>query len=174
MRTLILLIVLPTVMIICSCTGVQVRDTILLPLAREIYEHLVPQIELGLADAVEDGDLSTEGAEALLVLSDQLREALKSGDRSQALAVDWPTLEAWAVRGVQRLVDDGTISPAVATSLYQRIVNFRDLLAELGVRIVWSGVRPIYSTTETIGGDPVFVGFPPKVRPDPRERLGLR
>lgn len=169
-------------LVTAGCTGVQVRDNILMPLASEIYEHIYPQIELGLADAVQDGDLTQEGADLLLGQADALREALRGQDRSQVLAIDWNALEAWAARGVQDMVDDGTISPGVATSLLQRIVNFRDLLSELGVRFAWDGSRPIYSTTELTGGRPTFTGYATKVRLDwtpldrhnaPRRALGL-
>jgi hypothetical protein len=169
-------------LMVAGCTGVQIRDNVLLPLASEIYEHVYPQIELGLADAVQDGDLTQEGADLLLAQADALREALRGQDRTQILAIDWNSLEAWAARGVQDMIDDGTISPGVATSLLQRIVNFRDLLAELGVRFAMGGTRPIYSTTETVGGKPAFVGFMPRVRLDwtpldrhnePRRALGL-
>jgi len=121
-------------LVAAGCTGVQVRDNILMPLASEIFEHVYPEIELGLADAVEDGDLSQEGADLLLAQADALREALRGQDRTAILAFDWNALEGWAARGVQRMIDDGTISPGVATSLLQRLVNLRELLAELGVR----------------------------------------
>lgn len=179
MRRTLLIIALITCL---GCTGVQVRDNILMPLASEIYGHIYPQIKLGLADAVEDGDLTVQGGEALLEQADHLRAVLLAGNRAGTLEVDWSLLEGWAARGVQTMVDDGTISPGVATSLFQRIVNFRDLLTELGVMLSRSNSRSIYSTEKVIGGDPIFLGYAPEIDPDwtlldrhnrPRRALGL-
>ena len=182
MKKIFAIMALITCLTLSACTGVAVRDNILMPLASEIYGHIYPQIELGLADAVEDGDLPAEGAEAVLQQADLLKAVLQAGDRVATLEVDWSQLEPWAARGVQDMIDDGTISPGVATSLFQRIVNFRDLLSELGVMLSRSSTRGIYSTEKVIAGRPVFLGYAPKVDPDwtplerhnrPRRALGL-
>lgn len=171
-----------TLALLSGCTAAEVRDNILIPLAAEVYEHIYIEIERGLADAVEDGDLTPEGAEFLLMEARAFREALRSGDLDRILDVPWNLLEPWATRGVQKLVDDGKISPAVATSLYRRIVNFRDLLKTLGTPVSWNSTRSTYSTEKVVNGDKVFLGFAPKLdvtwtplqrHNEPRRALGV-
>lgn len=178
-RTLLTVFLLS--IMVAGCAGTQFRDQILLPMAAEIYGRLYPQIELGLEDAVTDGELTQEGADFLLSEADKLREILLSGDRSRIAEVDWTALETWATRGVQRLVDDGTISPIVATSLYQRIVNFRDLLLELGIKLclTWptrTASKSFYIGRYYLGELPVadFTRTPLERHNRPRRALGVK
>lgn len=130
-----------TLLALASCAGVRARDDALLPIAKNVYENVRSDISRGIADAVEDGDLDAAGAAAARALADRLGSILDSGDRSRLVGFPWPDLESLAVRGVQDMIDDGEVSEGVATVLLQRIVNFRDVLAELGrrVSIVTSG-----------------------------------
>jgi len=163
MKAKILIFLALACLLAVSCTSTAVKDNILTPLAARVFAHIVPHIELGLADAVEDGDLLQESADLLLAEAYKLRDYLNEGLRDEASSIDWTALEPWASRGVQAMIDDGTISPGVATSLFQRIATFRDLLIELNSLISWNTTRARYSTTETVGGRPVFLGFEPKL-----------
>lgn len=167
---------------VVGCAGTQIRDNVLMPLAEQVFDHIYPQIEMGLIDAVKDGDLTSEAADLLRDEADKLKGILKNGNRSRLSEIDWRGLECWASRGVQTMIDDRTISPGVATSLFQRIVNFRDMLLELTGKVVWNSSRPIYSTDKTVGGGPTFLGYAPKLDINwtalehhnrPRRALGL-
>jgi hypothetical protein len=171
-----------TCLLLVGCTSTAVKDNILMPLAAKVFDNVLPHIELGLKDAVADGDLDQATADYLLAEAKKLSEYLNQGLRDEASTIDWQSLEPWASRGVQALVDDGTISPGVATSLFQRIVNFRDLLIELNSLISWSSTRSRYSETEVVGGKPVFLGYEPELdltwneldrHNRPRRELGL-
>lgn len=126
---LILAIVLP------GCIGIAARDKILMPTGEKIYSRIYNNIDRGLKDGIEDGDLTQAEADNLYSMADALGQAFEDNDRGALLAIDWATLESWALRGIQDLVDDGVISEGVATSLYVRLLNFRDLLSQLGNRI---------------------------------------
>lgn len=150
-------------LLLVGCTSTAIMDNILVPLAARVFDLIYPQIQAGLEDAVADGDLPQEAADYLLGEATKLRDLLHAGARAKVLEIDWLSLEPWAARGVQDMVDRGVISVGVATSLLQRIVNFRDLLTELSGVVHWNGTRKIYSETESINGDPVFLGYAPKV-----------
>ncbi len=131
----LLLAALAGVSLLAACAGVRARDDALLPIARNVYENVRADISRGIADAVKDDDLTAGAAAHLEVLADRLGEILDSGDRSLLRVFPWATLEGYAVRGVRDMIDDGDVSEGVAIVLLQRIVNFREVLAELGNRI---------------------------------------
>ncbi len=132
-----------TLLALAACAGTKARDDALLPIAKNVYQNVRTDIDRGIADAVEDGDL-TEGAAAhVAVLADRLGEILDSGDRSLLASFPWPTLETYAVRGVQDMISDGDVSEGVAIVLLQRIVNFRDVLARLGARVSFTALTSI-------------------------------
>ena len=124
-----------TLLALSACAGVKARDHALLPVAKMVYVNVRADIDRGIADAVEDNDMTASAAASATALADQLGSVLDSGDRSQLAGFPWPALEAMAVRGVQDMIDDGEVSEGVATVLLQRIANFRDVLAELGNRV---------------------------------------
>lgn len=126
---------LASVLLLAACAGVRARDDALLPIAKNVYQNVRTDISRGIADAVEDDDLTAGAAAHVEVLADRLGEILDSGNRSLLASFPWPTLEAYAVRGVQDMIDDGEVSEGVAIVLLQRIVNFREVLAELGNRV---------------------------------------
>ena len=163
MKAKILIFLALACLLAVSCTSTAVKDNILMPLAANVFGHIMPQIELGLADAVADGDLDQATADYLLAEANKLKDYLNEGLRDEASTIDWTALEPWASRGVQAMIDDGTVSPGVATSLLQRIATFRNLLIELNSLISWNTTRPRYSTTETVGGRPVFLGYEPEL-----------
>jgi hypothetical protein len=161
-------------LMLAGCAGITVRDTVLLPVVAQVYENVYPSIILGLEAGMNSGEISPEKAAALMFEADKLRDALRMGAREGIIEIDWVALEPWAKRGVQSLIDNGTISPMIATPLLQRIVNFRQALEQLGIKVTFAKVNtmPIYSTTETIGGRPVYIGeqYPLQMNWTPLER----
>ena len=120
--------------LLAGCAGLDARREILIPVAAEVYAFVYDNVRDGVDSAVADGSLPKVAATAIMAEADALRAALVAGDTEEILAVDWDPLQAWAVKGVQRLVDKGEISPGVAASLVLRIHNFRDLLIQLAAR----------------------------------------
>lgn len=132
MRTTYLILLL---LLLTSCVGIAARDEIMMPLAERIYSKVREHVLIGINDGFEKGDVTEARAKLVMDADEALLAALKAGDRAAATAVDWSLLEPWATRGVKRMIADGVISEGVATSLYQRIVNMRDLLVQLGTRL---------------------------------------
>lgn len=122
-------------LLLSSCTGIAIRDEVMMPLATRIYKKVREHVLIGLNDGLEKGNVTEAQAKLVLDADLELLTALKAGDRAAACAVDWSLLEPWATRGVLQWVTDGVISEGVATSLYQRIVNMRELLVQLGTRL---------------------------------------
>jgi hypothetical protein len=81
-------------------------------------------LERGLADAVEDGDLADRSSLDSLVAD--LEAALADGgERSALRRIPWASmLLPYAERGIQDRVDDGEMSDQVAESLRERLRNF--------------------------------------------------
>ena len=106
-----------------SCLSQRARDEALLPAMNLAWTGVRADLERGLDDAVEDGDLVDRASLDLLVV--QLEEALDSGSRGQLLLVPWAsTLLPYAERGIQDRIDDGQMSDMVAESLRERLRNF--------------------------------------------------
>lgn len=133
-----------TLLALASCAGIKERDQALLPIAKQVYSHVRSDIDRGIASAIDDGAFNQIDVMNATDLADQLGSILDSGDRSQLVEFPWPTLEALAVRGVQDMIDDGDITEGVANILLQRIVNFRNVLAELGNRVSSTLPREVY------------------------------
>ena len=92
--------------------------------------------------------------------------------------MDWRSLVPWAIRGIADMVDDGEISEGVATSLYQRVVNWRDAMAMLGERVGLPRVTPrgpVFHYKDSLGRSFRYVGRDRTIRKrlDPRNELGL-
>lgn len=106
-----------------SCLSQRARDQALLPAMSLAWVGVRADLERGLADAVEDGDLLDQAPLDGLVA--QLDAALDSGSRAQLVLIPWEsTLLPYAERGIQDRIDDGEMSDLVAESLRERLRNF--------------------------------------------------
>ena len=109
-----------------SCVSYQMRDEVLLPAASLAWgtseSGVRSDLERGIADAVEDGDLENSFELDSLVI--QLDEVLSlGGSRFLLRQIPWTTLRPYAVRGIQDRVDDGEISQMVADLSYIERLN---------------------------------------------------
>ena len=118
----------------CVFAGDIPRDELILPIAKKVYRLTDDYIDRGIADGLQDGDLLPAAADTLTASNDALRVAFDTEERARVIAIDWQSLVPWATRGVTDMIDDGKISEGAATSLYQRIVNWRDAMAMLEER----------------------------------------
>ena len=106
-----------------SCLSSKVRDEALLPAASLAWPGVRADVERGIADAVEDGDLLDSAPMLGFVL--QLEAVLADGaPRDDLKLVPWSTLEPYGKRGIADRIEDGEMHPLVAESLYQRLKNF--------------------------------------------------
>lgn len=119
-----------------SCLSAKARDEALLPAASLAWGNsdagVRSDLERGIADAVEDGDLLDSSVLDALVL--QLDEVLGlGGSRVLLRQIPWePTLRSYAARGIQDRVDDGEISQPIADLSYtERLNQFSLAFAQL-------------------------------------------
>ncbi len=132
MNRLILSVAL-VVGLLTSCLSSRARDEGLLPVARMAWGSsqvgVRADIERGVSDAVEDGELADPAGLNATIAS--LDAALAAGDRTQLVTVTWASLEPYGQRGIQDRIDDGEMDPMVALSLRERLKNFGFALAKL-------------------------------------------
>lgn len=126
-----------------SCLSQRVRDEALLPAATLAWGDsdagVRSDLERGIADAVEDGDLADSSVLDALVL--QLDEVLGlGGSRVLLRQIPWEsTLRPYAARGVQDRVDDGEISQQIADlSFTERLNQFSLTFAQLLVTAIYA------------------------------------
>jgi hypothetical protein len=117
-----------------SCLSSRARDEGLLPAARMAWgdstSGVRSDIERGVIDAVEDGDLADPAP--MIEYIEVLEKGLKNGDRVTLTQAPWALLHPYGARGIQDRVDDGEVSPMIATgSLLQRLDNFGYALVKL-------------------------------------------
>ncbi len=128
-----------------ACIGPKVRQSTLVPAVVMAWQGVRADIERGIEDAMEDGDLKNRYQ--LDAAITQIDEALAQGAPQVLIRlIFWPELEPYAYRGIQDRVDDGELSQMIAdSSMRQRIINFSDALKELRISRVF---LPPSNTTE--------------------------
>lgn len=123
-----------------SCIASKARENSLLPAMNLAWTGVRADIDRGIADAVEDGDLQDRIEVDFEVV--KLDEALKSGLASDFRAVSWlDTLEPYGRRGIEDRVADGEMSDMVAESLRERLRNFTAGFAQM-TALVYRHPRP--------------------------------
>lgn len=133
MKSLLLAIVMMASL--TSCLSQRARDEALLPAAELAWgdsaSGVRSDLERGIADAVEDGDLLDSAALDALVLD--LDEVLSlGGSRVLLRQIPWDVLRPYAARGIQDRVDDGEISQMIADlSFTERLEQFSLAFAQL-------------------------------------------
>lgn len=121
MKNLFLSVMLAITM--SSCIASKARENSLLPAMNLAWPGVEADVNRGIADAVEDGDLADRIEIDFEVI--KLDEALKSGLASDFRTVSWlDTLEPYGRRGIEDRVADGEMSDMVAESLRERMRNF--------------------------------------------------
>lgn len=138
-----------------SCLSSGARDEALLPAAALAWGNsdagVRSDLERGIRDAVEDGDLADSSVLDTLVL--QLDEVLAlGGSRVLLRQIPWDVLRPYAARGVQDRVDDGEISQPIADLSYtERLERFSQAFAELLVTATPVHQRESHYTLRGIG-----------------------
>lgn len=113
-----------------SCLSSKVRDEALVPAASLAWPGVRADVERGIEDAMEDGDLAS--SEALNGYILELDAVLQDGaDRDALHNIPWGSLEPYGYRGIQDRIDDNEMHALVAESLFERMRNFTSVFNQL-------------------------------------------
>lgn len=111
-----------------SCFGPRVKPAAVFPPAALAWPAVDEDVQRGIADAVEDGDLTQDAANALNTQALRIGTALTERDLETIRVAPWSSLEPWAERGIADKVDDGEIGPGVALSLREQLAKFTEAI----------------------------------------------
>ena len=118
---------------VAACVGTKAREKVLMPAVAGAWKGVRSDIDKGIADAKEAGDL-TEPVEAVLqVQLDNFDKSIEAEDRVAlgALRPAWPSFRKYAERGITRRIKDGEIGVGVSQSLLLRLAEFEDAFTKL-------------------------------------------
>lgn len=111
--------------LLASCIGTRARNDALLPAVRTAWPEVRVDFERGVADGINDGDLTDMEAIGLRAEADRLDVAITAGDRIKLINVLYTTeIQPWAGRGITAALDAGEIGPNGALLLQERLSNF--------------------------------------------------
>jgi len=111
--------------LLASCIGTRARNDALMPAVRMAWPEVRVDFDRGVADGINDGDLTEMAAIGLRSEADRLTDALASGDRVLLINVLYDTeIRPWAGRGISAALDAGEIGPNGALLLQERLGNF--------------------------------------------------
>lgn len=100
-----------------ACTANQARQNVLLPAVSSAWIGVQSDLDRGLSDAVNDGEVvppAIIAAESTVVRSLAASNPLTLGSDS------WILLQPYVVRGIHDRVEDGELSPLAEASLLER------------------------------------------------------
>lgn len=145
------------VVLLASCVSNRTREEVGLPAALTAWGTsemgVRSDIERGIADAVEDGNIGNPGIYMTDV--EELDAALRMETYSQLqfAAIPWLSLKEFGERGIQDRIDDGEMTDMVAESLRERMRNFDELMVRLRTAhfvYVAPGAEPTVFPSETV------------------------
>jgi hypothetical protein len=87
-------------------------------------QAIAGDVEHGLQHALSTGLISEADAERWRLESVRMQEALNSGDRFAAVAIDWPSLRRFAFDGIRARVDSGELGAGVGESFTETVNVF--------------------------------------------------
>ena len=121
------------VLLIAGCAGTRTRENSLVPALRVANDGVELDIERGIADAVDDGELTGTAAEMLNERVDDFMLIIEEGSYVELIAAKsyWAEYRTWAERGIADRVEDGEWSRFVAESATERLDKFGEALAEV-------------------------------------------
>lgn len=111
-----------------SCIGSRTKPLALFPPAQLTWPAVEEDLARGIADGVEDGDLTQDGANEMNTHTLAFGAALDAHDLEGVRRVPWSAMAPWAERGIADKIDDGEISPGVAASLREQLSNFGETI----------------------------------------------
>ena len=102
-----------------SCAGMLVRDNAAEPALASVWSRIRVDIE---------SELQVEPSPTASAALAQADAALATGDELRMAGVPWQLLIDKARAGIERGTDDGSIHPAVAASLVERLSQFKQTI----------------------------------------------
>lgn len=114
-----------------SCLTPKVDQLALFEPAQLAWSSVAQDVEFGLVDGLEHGDLEPTGADSLRVWLIDVGLAIKTKNRDDLRMSSWPLLKPWATRGIQAQADAGSIGPGVADSFREHLSNFDQIMTKL-------------------------------------------
>lgn len=118
-------------MIPSSCLGPRVKPASLFPPLALTWPAIEEDLVRGVADGVEDQELSQDAANALNTQALALGRAIEARDLEGVRVIPWTNLEPWVERGIADKVTDEEIGPGVGASLREQLSNFGEAIAIL-------------------------------------------
>jgi len=124
-------LVMLTALAACSaCAGPNAQKHVLLPAMQSAWPGVQDDIEYGLNDAFEEGQVTeAEVAEQEATMT-TLGLALSEKDLNKVRSTSWTELNTWGERGIEARVEDG-LSESVAASLTSRLTEFDNAMKEI-------------------------------------------
>lgn len=116
-------------LIACGCaalgTGDSTREKALIPL-RASWPGVSSDVERGIQDGIDDGDLPAEGASDLRNAAQAIEATLRANDLEavQESTIRWASLRPWGDRGIDDRIDDQEIAEGAGKSLTERLNQF--------------------------------------------------
>jgi hypothetical protein len=109
-----------------GCFGSMARDNVLVPAMALAFDGVEKSVHAGIADAVATNDIHPETAAILLSEMDRLHGAIAAGNREALRGIDWPSLNAYATRGVAARVTKGELGVNGAKLHLRRVAKFNE------------------------------------------------
>ena len=140
-----------------SCIASKARENSLLPAMNLAWTGVHADIERGVSDAIQDGDLTDRIQIDFEIV--KLEVALESGLASDFRTVSWlDTLEPYGRRGIEDRVADGEMSDMVAESLRERLRNFTAGFAQM-TALVYRHPSPQFNEEWLSDGTQIAGGY---------------
>lgn len=114
-----------------SCVGPRYKPSALFPGAELSWPAVEEDIDRGIADAQEDGELTQTAADNWRFEANKLELGLKSRNLEMVRLAPWDGLEPLANRGIDDKLSDAEIGPGVAVSLREQLRNFSETITQL-------------------------------------------
>lgn len=123
-------------LVLSACAGTAARNETLLPAIRNAWTGVQADSTSGIHAALTAAEITAEAAIAAHKSIADAGTALEVGDVIAVASVPWTSITGFAERGITARVMSREIGPGVASSLRERLRQFRDGLAK------FTGVMP--------------------------------
>jgi len=123
-------------LILLACAGTAARNETLLPAIRNAWPGVQADATAGVHAAVTTAEITAEAAVAAHKSFADAGVALEVGDVVAIASVPWVSITGFAERGITARVMSREVGPGVASSLRERLAQFRAALSK------FTGVTP--------------------------------
>lgn len=114
-----------------ACVSSKAEDLALFEPAALAWPAVETDYLRGIADGIEDGDLTPSDAGVWKSRGDNMSEALEAKDTALLIYAPWQTMKPWAARGIDDAFEDGDIGAGVKASLVEQLAQFTSTISKL-------------------------------------------